>query len=519
MKGACVAGAGFSRRWFIGGLTSFGAFGGARMLCAAPGVFSGRKPRLSFGVMSDVHLRVGPDGTGLQKGYGTDTLDTAFAWFRDQGADAVMIAGDMADKGCVAELEALAAAWYRAFPDDAAPDGRRVERLFVYGNHDWEGFKYGDYMKKIYPDGNELAKHILRTDMKGSWERIFHEPYSPVYRKDVRGYTFIGAHWTSDCCRGADERGVAGVEEFFSANARAIDPSRPFFYFQHPHPRNTCYGPWAWGRDNGGATRALSAHPGAIAFSGHSHYSLTDERSIWQGDFTSVGTSSMRYTSMPYQSRPPRGYENAAAPAAREYDPYKVMGRLGTSDGRQGMLVKVFDDCVTFTRREFVYGGSLGDDWVLPLPSAEPRPFDFARRAAASRAPQFPAGAKVSVRKVVARNRGGKAAGGATVEAVEKDAWEVRFPAANAVAGARPLEYEVTAEPKTGEKAVRHVVAQGFNMPVGDGRAQGESFCVIAADSLPQGVDIRFSVRPLNSLGKAGGEIRGEWISATVKQS
>ena len=49
----------------------------------------------------------------------------------------------------------------------------------------------------------------------------------------------------------------------------------------------------AWGHDKGIATKTLSNYPNAIAFSGHSHYSLTDERSIWQGAFTSIGQSSL----------------------------------------------------------------------------------------------------------------------------------------------------------------------------------------------------------------------------------
>jgi hypothetical protein len=77
-------------------------------------------------------------------------------------------------------------------------------------------------------------------------------------------------------------------------DGKKIDPSLPFFYVQHPHLKDTCYGPWAWGHDAGITTKTLSAYPNAIAFSGHSHYSLTDERTIWQGAFTSVGTGSFR---------------------------------------------------------------------------------------------------------------------------------------------------------------------------------------------------------------------------------
>ena len=205
-----------TRRWFIGGLASFGAFGGARVLRAAEGAFAGRKPLLSFGVVSDVHVGIAPDGKGLDKGHDTATLDKAFAWFRDQGVDAVMIAGDIADKGCVAELEAVAGAWFRAFPGDAAPDGRHVERLFVYGNHDWEGFRYDGAAKQIF--GDDLDAHTIRSDLAAAWKKAFGEEYSPVWRKEVKGYTFVGAHWTADWCRGSEEAGVPQAPEWFKAN-------------------------------------------------------------------------------------------------------------------------------------------------------------------------------------------------------------------------------------------------------------------------------------------------------------
>ena len=71
-------------------------------------------------------------------------------WFRDQGVDGVTISGDLADCGFVEELEEVGRVWRSVFPDDKAPDGRHVERLFVYGNHDWEGFKYGNADTMLY---------------------------------------------------------------------------------------------------------------------------------------------------------------------------------------------------------------------------------------------------------------------------------------------------------------------------------------------------------------------------------
>ena len=288
--------ANISRRWFIGGLASFGAFGGNRIFRAHAGTFSGGKPNLTFGVVSDVHVRLAASREGFDKGHDTSTFIHTLEWFRAQGVDAVMIVGDIADKGLVDELQYVADAWFKVFPNDKAPDGRHVQRLFVYGNHDYEGFGYGGYAKKLWPDETERVQHVLRANQKANWEKIFNEPFAPIMNWEVNGYTFVGGQWTADKCRGKEETGIAGVEEFFAANRNLLDPKKPFFYFQHPHPKDTCYGNWAWGHDDGRATRALSAFPNAIAFSGHSHTTLTHDQSIWQGAFTSLGTSSLRYT-------------------------------------------------------------------------------------------------------------------------------------------------------------------------------------------------------------------------------
>lgn len=89
-------------------------------------------------------------------------------------------------------------------------------------------------------------------------------------------------------------RGLANepnpVPVWFAVHGAELDPSRPFFYCQHDHPRGTCSSPYADDScDDGTSMRVLSGYPNCIAFSGRSHISLLEERTIWQGAFTSVG--------------------------------------------------------------------------------------------------------------------------------------------------------------------------------------------------------------------------------------
>ena len=78
-----------SRRWFIGGAASLGAFQGCRFI-ESPFGRSG-VARLKFGVVSDIHIIAeNTDRTGQGN---TRTLKRTFKWFDAQGADGVIIAG------------------------------------------------------------------------------------------------------------------------------------------------------------------------------------------------------------------------------------------------------------------------------------------------------------------------------------------------------------------------------------------------------------------------------------------
>jgi hypothetical protein len=477
-----------SRRFFIGGaFGALGSMGGCRLLT---GCACGGRPRLRFGVVSDVHVRLSNDGRGIYAPNDCTTLVHTLEWFRDQGVDGVMIAGDIADHGMVGEMEAIAKAWFSVFPDDRAPDGRKVARLFVTGNHDLEGYKYGRFAERVFPDAAVRAKNVLRSDYKGNWERIWHEPFEPVWMKTVNGYSFVGGHWTVDRCRGRDEVGVAGVEEFFAANGRRLDPSQPFFYVQHPHPCGTCYGPGAWGRDDGRVMRAFARLPNAIAFSGHSHYTLTDERSVWQGAFTSIGTASLRYTSRFALAKGP--YANSGKGA--------LMPAQKAFDSRQGMLVSVFDDHVEIARRDFSRDASLGDDWVLPLPTAESRPFEFKKRSAALGAPAFPADAKA----VASIKAATLAKGVPSAKVGQLGVLQIVFPAALA-AKARVFEYEVAVRGAMAGNVVSRVVAPGYHRSRKDPDAVAPVKCLLPLGALPKGAkEASFAVTPVSCYGVKG---------------
>ena len=157
-----------TRRFFIGGAASCLALGPSRIFASNASALPQKRPELQFGVVSDVHIALAKGGKSINKTYETDTFKATLRRFRDAGVDAVVIAGDIAHHGLGPELAAVGRAWYEIFPNDCAPDGRRVERIFVTGNHDWVGHNYGNAVKKKYPDPKDFAKNVFQTDPKGN---------------------------------------------------------------------------------------------------------------------------------------------------------------------------------------------------------------------------------------------------------------------------------------------------------------------------------------------------------------
>ena len=470
----------FNRRSFLTGAVSLAGvttLSHSRLLAAAAAV---GEPRLKFGVLSDVHLyEPGDEGTFVK----------ALEYFRDHGADGVLIAGDIAHTGGYGQLKRCADAWNKVFPGDKAPDGRHVEKLFIYGNHDIECLNW-DKRPANDPEfeaDSAIGKGQNRVRM---WEKAFGEKYEPIWMKQVKGYTFIGAHW--------DKSDHTEIEAFMAAHGKEIDPKKPFFYTQHAHPKDTCFGSWAWGRDNGAATRAFAKFPNAVTFTGHSHYTLTDERTVWQGAFTSINTASLMYVSTDYSLRENvvgngYGYRGEKRP--------RRMKDVGTYNGRQGMLVSVFDDCLVIERREFVHGQSLGDDWVVPMPAADGA-YSYEKRAARRTAPEFAAGAKVAVK--------------VTPKADEKDFTHVTlaFPAAEMRQKCRVFEYEATAVLCEDEvelvQAQRRMMAPDFHLPVS--QLVKEVEFTFAAEDLPLKGHYRFEVRPVECFGKRGAAIASDVV-------
>jgi hypothetical protein len=287
-------------------------------------------------------------------------------------------------------------------------------------------------------------------------------------------------------------------------NAATFAKNKPFFYCQHAHPKGTCHG-GSSGVDNGESVRALTPFPNAVAFTGHSHFAISDERAVWQGAFTSIGAGCM------HEGFGGFNYANVSAfwhPSLRK----NLMASLadpkpwgGDAKGGGCELVEVFDDHLVVHRQSVEFGRAIGPAWIVPIPAQKDGPFDFgkrkAKRAAQGAVPQFAADAKIAAKFCPeghvlesAAHRG-------------EPCVYVTFPRAKTVKGSRVFDYVVEACAEGGEPVVRNIVAAGFAYPEADAEIPGE--CLFSAAELPAGGLVRFSVTPRDCFALAGRPLTG----------
>ncbi len=495
-----------SRLGFIKGIVAslgIGALGGGRVFAAPPGWKPPKGANLAFGVVSDTHLRTmhGPSGRP-GRNWPHKYFAAALKYFRDQNVDAVVHCGDFAHRGQVEEMRFHARVWNKVFPKNRAPDGHEVVKLFVTGNHDTDGAGYGEFVKNNYPDPEVRAKHVLQTDMAANWERIWGEKYEPVWHKEVKGYHFFGRHY--------NEPKVALVS-CLRLNAAALSESgaqgRPFFYMQHSRP--------LW--DVRKVLLRLSRGARPMSFFGHNHWSASSWNviALYRGNVPCIQVPSCE----------PRGCGGLVG------DAWITKASLSRDDqvckGRQGYIVRVYDDMIVISRREFGAGGSLGEDWVMPFGVVSPHPFSREGLKKAAGEPQFPNGAKLSVKLEKGVGVGGKVGKGVgerrdsnlELELKTPTDLHISIPLANGNPKCRVYAYEVAIKQvaadnaATGKSAeiLKAVYAAGVNLGMGHEPNKGVTTLEIGRSELPKGGKFVVSVTPLTSVGT-----RGRPITANV---
>ena len=459
------------RREFLTGAAACGGLG----LLSPAAAFAADSPLLRLGVVSDMHL--GPGGSHAAMG-------KALVWLDEMKVDAVAFTGDMINIGIMDEAKMFMAQWNGVFQGNRAKDGRSVERLVVSGNHD--AFDH-DPKKFNLPGWTEqkLLDETIRRDLKNRWKEAFGEDWQLIWRKEVKGVTFVGTQYLHFF--------HPPVERYFRENAAAFAKDRPFFVLQHAHPKGTCYGKIARSaEDRGEMARALAAFPNAVVLSGHSHIPLADERSVWQGAFTSIGCGCAGVNSTTASAGD--GYANEGegyGPHFKRFNP-----QPSPNEGSRGVqVIDVSADRLVLHRHSTTYDCPIGPDWAVPIPARAGGPYDYDRRAKTGKAPEFPAGTVVDVERLV------------------KDVACVRisFPAAKPGRG-RVYGYSVDVFCDGRKVLSKKFLSPDFHLP--ESKAGLSAAYLIKAEELPKAGTLRFAVSPHDAYGASGRAVEGKVVLA-----
>jgi len=492
-----------NRREFIGMAAAFGTVTAGSRATAADARSNGGNPldlgdvKLKVGILSDIHVT--NEKPGLRDS--SEHFIKALRYFDTQKVDAVLVSGDLFTSGRICEPEIVARAWNTVFPNDRAPDGRKVERLFVTGNHDIEDWSYHCAKGETVAQKAERVKDkMFAFHRQETWKRLFGEDYAPYYAKTVKGYTFIMRNWPS-----AFHGEKRAIREAMAELGPKVKNDKVFFYCQHEQADDTVNASWLidgvkWGngQDDGLTKKVLSDYPNCVCFTGHNHNSLADERSIWQGEYTAVNCGCLVGWAFAGPGRE-NGHDVDPNPI-----PVREMPCFDMTHVYQGLVMSVYENHLRFHRREFVNGGVLGDDWIVPIGSAE-RPYAFAPRAKASRPPRFAPDAKVTLREIPQ----GKDRTGDVHAQVE-----VSFPSiTSATGGDRAHDYSVRVEMRIGDviRVVdeKRVFSDRFMWAEKDDQAPVK--CLFAKSALPPKRPLRFVITPYNCWLKPGPSLVSPW--------
>ncbi|WP_327711387.1 chitobiase/beta-hexosaminidase C-terminal domain-containing protein [Streptomyces sp. NBC_00464] len=288
------------------------------------------KPLARFVVMSDVHVG---DHEHNDKKYESffDTIGSVFPH-----PDAILSNGDMInDNG-----------------DGKGPDHRIVSDIFR-ANLERKGMTGTQVLMSNGNHDDSLA--AIRAGYPKAW---FPDSGGGYYESDVKGVHLLTVNtetYNNDTAQRTWLKSRLAALTAGPANA-----NKPVLVQGHrPTTGTTMDGQQA---SNPKLAEDLSAFPQAILFSGHSHLNINDDRSMYQGDFTSVNDGSMSYVEVDHG--------------------YRMVTENGLADRfesptAQALFVEVYQDRTEIDRinmaadRHDIYtGGQWSASWQPPYASA-----------------------------------------------------------------------------------------------------------------------------------------------------
>lgn len=303
--------------------------------------FTTQNEGFKVGVISDTQLPPTEEALKNDDKY-VEHLRNALIAMKNNDVDMILFAGDIGDLGTYFAFEL-----YEKTIDDVYGEDRPIIQT-VMGNHDFWG--------------KTAINHIK------AFKQVMGE--SPWTHYVVNGYHFIGA--SPNC--GMMKRDYVLTSRWLEKElekASAQSQGKPIFVTTHSQPKDTCYGSDEWGDSS--LNEVLSKYPNVVLFGGHSHYSVLDERTIWQGEYTVLQTQSLSYIELE------TGKENGTIPPNADKTP---MG-----------YIMEFTDSEIQIHRVLFDGSDMGIEqkadmlWSFDLPYENTGKYSFEARKTQNSAP------------------------------------------------------------------------------------------------------------------------------------
>ena len=280
-----------------------------------------------IGIISDFQLSFDLEKKFQRYRDYANNIYTTLKYFKKHGIDLLIIAGDITNNGQFISLLYFKKIFYSVFNEI-----RKPKIISVMGNHDYFdlNFTSNENQKKFYKVINSYPNsHYIIND-----------------------YNFI--FWSQDNYL-ISENGITNYtwikDRLNYSKQNSKRKGDPIFVITHIPPKRTVYGSEGiWGHQ--GMFDLLKNYNEVICISGHSHYSLKNTKSIWQGDFTVINTQSISYVDL---------------------DNYFInAGDIRMESGRNcesmGLIAHLSDKNIIFERVEFLSEEIMDEKWKIDFP-------------------------------------------------------------------------------------------------------------------------------------------------------
>lgn len=332
---------------------------------SAEDIYTADEDSVVIGAISDMHYLA--NATDAQNRISTRK---ALNYYKSQNADVIFFTGDISDLGEVKSYQKLVADITSVYPDEAT----RPKMIFTGDNHEWYDAwtVNGHTPTATFAQTQERFCEQLKTLREGNMD-------DNTYYK-VNGYHFIGIS-SDGMPEGSGQCNYTAETIQFAKEkldlAYADSTTKPIFLAIHQAPPDTVEGSdGADCFDSADMEALLKNYPNLVVITGHTHTALQDERSIHQGDYTTLNDAALDYV----------GGESGKTNV-------NEFGTVSTHEFGQGLLLRADGRDVVVERHDFYNNNKVKEDWTF---TAGVNTKYTSSRANSSVAPKFAAGSTIS---------------------------------------------------------------------------------------------------------------------------